>query len=324
MVGPELVEFYRLALLDAGYCRQDLIPIGLSGPRRRPRASTQEAFEAFANLTSAPTVLALIETFADRSGLRDRDDFSVSCLPGTGRTADYIRACTISVGWVEVLFVVLDLSTGAVAGTAVYGEADEDLTWLDGSTASAESGISADVTGLDGGGVCFWLPGSTALDWLLTPELEEIVSRRVAMIRARRHRSRRDDWHNNWLWALADSGVAPRPEILPPPPASEWDVSSGDALSLVRQRTSQRTFRRLLLGSDSPECAICGIDLVEVLEAAHLVPHARGGAASSGNGRLLCANHHRAYDAGLYQWTGIEFIWVGPFEEPALGNGNLG
>ncbi|WP_424226356.1 HNH endonuclease [Brooklawnia sp.] len=87
---------------------------------------------------------------------------------------------------------------------------------------------------------------------------------------------------------------------------------------------SQQAFRRLLLGSDSPECAICGIDLVEVLEAAHLVPHARGGSASSDNGRLLCANHHRAYDAGLYQWTGSEFIWAGPFEEPALGTRNLG
>ena len=44
--------------------------------------------------------------------------------------------------------------------------------------------------------------------------------------------------------------------------------------------------------------------MLEVLEAAHLTPHARGGAASSENGRLLCESHHRAFDARLYQWMG--------------------
>ncbi len=132
----------------------------------------------------------------------------------------------------------------------------------------------------------------------------------------RRHR--RDDWHNRWLWAFVSRAVAE------PAMATEdeetWDVTSEDAFRLVRQRTSQLNFRKKLLESQPVECAICGIREVQVLEAAHLIPHARGGRASHDNGRLLCANHHRAFDAGLYEWTEKNgFSWVGEGPEPFFG-----
>lgn len=95
-------------------------------------------------------------------------------------------------------------------------------------------------------------------------------------------------------------------------------------MRLASQRTSQYEFRRRLLESVPRECAICGIRLLEVLEAAHLVPHARGGRASSENGRLLCANHHRAFDARLFRWTGEDFVWAGAGPEPNLGSSQLG
>lgn len=71
------------ALQSAGYS-VDALPPSSSGTGR-PRAASREAFEVFAALAGAPDVLAVLELFASQSGLRERDDFSVSCLPGNGR-----------------------------------------------------------------------------------------------------------------------------------------------------------------------------------------------------------------------------------------------
>ena len=78
-----LVVVYREALLSAGYS-VDALPPSSSGTGR-PRAASREAFEVFAALAGAPDVLAVLELSASQSGLRERDDFSVSCLPGNGR-----------------------------------------------------------------------------------------------------------------------------------------------------------------------------------------------------------------------------------------------
>lgn len=91
-----------------------------------------------------------------------------------------------------------------------------------------------------------------------------------------------------------------------------WDPSYTEALKKVRKH--QAKFRRLLLEHHPVECAYCGLDILEVIEAAHLIPDSKGGAASVENGRLLCANHHKAFDAGLLRWTGKRFT-------PAKGAG---
>ena len=75
-------------------------------------------------------MLAVLELFASQSGLRERDDFSVSCLPGNGRALKgKCRASVVSVGWVEVLVVELDRSHGGLAQVSVWGEPNEDITW---------------------------------------------------------------------------------------------------------------------------------------------------------------------------------------------------
>ena len=48
------------------------------------------------------------------------------------------------------------------------------------------------------------------------------------------------------------------------------------------------------------KCAVCGVALKEVLEAAHIVPKSEGGADDSQNGLILCANHHRMFDSNLF------------------------
>lgn len=111
-----------------------------------------------------------------------------------------------------------------------------------------------------------------------------------------------------WTQFLKTSGGTPRGGKGPTTDPSGWDPSYTQALRKVRKH--QAKFRRLLLKHYTPECAYCGLDVVEVIEAAHLIPDSKGGAASTENGRLLCANHHRAFDAGLLRWTGDEFEQV--------------
>lgn len=308
----ELVTAYRDALIEAGYVPQLLVPV----PGRRRLTKTREAFEAFAQLRAAPEVLAVLATFSEMSGLRDQDDFSVSCLPASSLKAPLLRMSAIKLAWTEVLVVEASQSTGRVSQMRVWAGPKEDLGWV-----RSHSGVRLRDSSLDGGGTQLIIPGASALDLLQRPDLSGVIARRVAAMRSRRKRYRREDWHNRWLWALVDAGAASPPVATWPDTAGEWDVSSDDAVRLLRQRTSQQAFRRKLLEGSPQECAICGLDVVEVLEAVHLVPHARGGRASSENGRLLCANHHRAFDARLYRWTGEEFIWVGGGEEPMFGKG---
>lgn len=307
--SQELITAYRNALSEAGHVPQMLAPERAEGQR----SNSREAFEAFAQLRAAPETLSVMARFSELSRLHDREDFSVSCLPGTSRSSNFARACTISVGMVEVFYVVLDSVTGKMVEVVVFGEPNEDLSWL------SDERIEVSDVDLDGGGSRVVIPGDAALEFLVITAVVELIAGRVAAIRARRRRTRREAWHNQWLWALVNSGGASPLVAVQPHDEPAWDVSSGDALRFASNRTSQQAFRRLLLDTTARECVICGIDVPEVLEAAHLVPHARGGAASSENGRLLCANHHRAFDAGLYQWTGSEFLWIGHGEEPVLG-----
>lgn len=92
------------------------------------------------------------------------------------------------------------------------------------------------------------------------------------------------------------------------PENDDIERSYEEAKRLVRRH--QRRFRQLLLKNYPAECAYCGLDVLQVLDAAHLTSDAEGGAASVKNGRLLCANHHRAFDAGLLQWNKKRFVAV--------------
>jgi hypothetical protein len=60
-------------------------------------------------------------------------------------------------------------------------------------------------------------------------------------------------------------------------------------------------FRKLVFSiCDHPHCAICGIDILETLEAAHIVAVKDGGENTRENGVCLCANHHLMFDSGMF------------------------
>lgn len=81
---------------------------------------------------------------------------------------------------------------------------------------------------------------------------------------------------------------------------------------LSRRRLHQQAFRSLLLRHYPAECAVCGLEETFILEAAHVVPDSEGGPSDVANGRLLCPNHHRALDAGLYALTDAGPVWKDP------------
>lgn len=100
--------------------------------------------------------------------------------------------------------------------------------------------------------------------------------------------------------ALEDAGA---------PPAVGIPVSY--TYGVAKQRNHQRRFRALLFRHYKAECWVCGFDQVEILEAAHMIRDADGGDATVENGRLLCPNHHRALDAGLFNFGhNDETVWV--------------
>jgi len=72
---------------------------------------------------------------------------------------------------------------------------------------------------------------------------------------------------------------------------------------LVREtktRLHQASFREAVLGAYKNKCAITGLPVPQLLEAAHIIPDAKvGNVQTVSNGLALSRIHHRAYDAEL-------------------------
>ena len=66
-------------------------------------------------------------------------------------------------------------------------------------------------------------------------------------------------------------------------------------------RQGQQRFKFHVLKRYGPCCAVCDINIPELLDAAHLRPKSANGSDDPRNGIALCALHHRALDAGLFR-----------------------
>lgn len=67
----------------------------------------------------------------------------------------------------------------------------------------------------------------------------------------------------------------------------------------IRLRQGQPGFRNRLFAAYGGRCALTGVDVPEVLEAAHISPHSQGGTMSTSNGLLLRADLHTLFDLRL-------------------------
>ncbi|MGO4155990.1 HNH endonuclease [Cupriavidus sp. YAF13] len=70
-------------------------------------------------------------------------------------------------------------------------------------------------------------------------------------------------------------------------------------LAAIVRRQGQPTFRRELLRAYGDRCAISGCDVLEVLEAAHIVPYRGPQTNHVSNGLLLRTDLHTLFDLGL-------------------------
>lgn len=282
-------------------------------PVARPSGDESERFTAFASMAGAGIVLALMQSYAIVSGLPEAEDFSSTCLPATragGR--GLVRATTISVGMVEVFSASVARGTGEVEGWFFCVPSDEDIDrWPNTVTCTLDAPTM--------GGGCLRIVGESLDDWdtlVRSPVVRRAMRRRLEDLRGRPPRpTRRPDWHNDVLWrTVTDASVnhpnAPASATMSTEPI---DVTTEDRMAYVRVRQAQDRFRALLLANQANCCALCGLEVVEVLDAAHLVAHSEGGRATLDNGRLLCANHHRAFDGGLLRFdpTLDAFQWCG-------------
>jgi hypothetical protein len=68
----------------------------------------------------------------------------------------------------------------------------------------------------------------------------------------------------------------------------------------VMVRHGQQRFKFRVLKRYGPKCVVCGVSAVELLDAAHICPKLAHGSDDPRNGLVFCANHHRAFDAGLF------------------------
>ncbi|MBI94013.1 MAG: hypothetical protein CME05_12525 [Gemmatimonadaceae bacterium] len=117
-------------------------------------------------------------------------------------------------------------------------------------------------------------------------------------------------WVESWDDELRQFLVAFGEE---PPSHSETEAVDDSDFSLtsdrmgrkrqVEAREGQQRLKFRVLQRHGSSCAVCGIDVVAVLDAAHLRPRRRRGSDHPGNGLVMCATHHRAQEAGL---LGIE------------------
>lgn len=70
-------------------------------------------------------------------------------------------------------------------------------------------------------------------------------------------------------------------------------------MGAIKIRRGQAEFRASLIGTYSGRCAVTGSRIVDLLEAAHILPHAEGTNYQASNGLLLRADIHTLYDLHL-------------------------
>jgi len=308
----ETAARFRALLDEAGH-------LPLPPPVPKPTASwtAEDRFGALAGTPYAHWVLAALAEYAAASGLADDEDFSVSCLPLTRRGSGRCRATTVSVGRTETCVIVLDQDIGDIVEWrfAVPSDSERDhWPFLPGIVVGAASHA----------GGCLFVVGESAEDWdalLSSVSVRDDMRRQVVRLRQGPPRPRRrSDWHNVPLWeavrdgpARGGSAVTRSVDDAVPVTDGTVDLTAADRRALVKVRANQARFRALLFEHLPAACALCGVAEPQVLDAAHLVPHAEGGPASVDNGRILCANHHRAFDAGLLRWEADSdtFRWTG-------------
>ena len=268
---------------------------------RRGGTRSLASFNYALSMPDAPTALAMLRVYVRAVGLDETDRWSVSAMPSWAGATGHQRFATVSGAGIELFYVWFESSTGAVTewGARIPAELaasvpPEDALWQ--STAdNGDTGVH----------------GETLAD--LLNALDDAAF--LAALRdtsVERQSARRSDWHNPYLGALLGAS-AETPELdLHPEPDTEEDIEFERRYieRVTKHRLHQAPLREAALRKYGARCMYCGLDVPQVLEAAHVIPDSEGGAASTSNIRILCANHHAALDAKLIRLDGENLVRV--------------
>ena len=83
-----------------------------------------------------------------------------------------------------------------------------------------------------------------------------------------------------------------------------------NVLRSIKSRRGQSAFRNLLLEHFDSTCCISGSKVIQVLEAAHIYPHADETNYTINNGLLLRSDIHTLFDLGLIKITELGVVKV--------------
>lgn len=267
--------------------------------RRGMRGGTRTlaSFTYALSMPDAPTALAMLRTYLTAVGLDQTDRWSVSAMPSWAGAADHQRFATVSGAGIELFYIWFETSTGTVTewGTRLPAEQAfllPPLETLWQSTAdNGDNGVH----------------GETLADLLGAlghrPFLEAL--RAASKLR---QGSRRTDWHNPYLGALLGASGASVSQETEPATDEDIEFERRYIERVTRFRLHQSPLRAAALRRYGARCMYCGLEIPEILEAAHVIPDSEGGAASTANIRILCANHHTAFDSGLIVLDGDELV----------------
>ena len=113
-----------------------------------------------------------------------------------------------------------------------------------------------------------------------------------------------EDWEDDSRMFLISFGdVAPPPAAPIPTPDTPFELvdrSPSGKKTQTTVRLGQQRFKLGVLKYYGAACAVCGIDIPQVLDAAHIRGKKDRGSDDRRNGLVLCAAPHRAYDAKLF------------------------
>lgn len=255
---------------------------------RRGGTISYASFTYALSMPDAPVALAMLRAYAEKVGLPDTDRWSVSAMPSWAGATELQRFATISSANIELFYVWFESRTGEVADWGIRLPADE----AEGVPAGSESWRDH----ADNGDVSFH--GETLSQLLdVLDELDALGA--LSATYERRQGPRRRDWHNPYLGALLGTSSDPVNHDEEPESPEDIEFERRYIQRLTTHRLHQAPLRAAALKRYGARCMYCGLAVLEILEAAHIIPDSEGGAASTENIRVLCANHHMAFDAKL-------------------------
>jgi hypothetical protein len=113
-----------------------------------------------------------------------------------------------------------------------------------------------------------------------------------------------------WVEAWDDESATFLMSFEQRPPVAEASPQAEEPFQLVDEgprrrreatiRVGQQRFKFRVLQRYGPRCAVCDLDIVELLDAAHLRSKSAYGSDDPRNGLVLCLLHHRAFDLGFF------------------------